>query len=192
MPKPKTMKAGSPDEFQTDPRGLDCLMPYIRTTEGSNTVIWEPACGHGNLVRGLWERNCENVIGTDIKDWGPQVKLELDFLKKDLPTKYDIIITNPPFSKKEEFMGRCYQLGKPFALLMPITTFDSVERRKLMATHGVEIVFPEGRINFETPNHEKNVAAGKRTNSWFYTAWFTWGFNIGRQLTFTDPKSLDI
>jgi hypothetical protein len=67
-----------------------------------------------------------------------------------------------------------------------ITTFDAVDRRSLMAEHGVEIILPPRRINFETPNHQKNVAAGKKTSAWFYSAWFTNGLNIGRQLTFTD------
>jgi len=34
----------------------------------------------------------------------------------------DIIITNPPYSLKEEFFKRAYELGKPFAFLMPLTT----------------------------------------------------------------------
>ena len=53
------------------------------------------------------------------------------------PPPFNCIITNPPFSIKEKFLARCYQLGKPFALLMPITTFDSRERRKLFHRHGM-------------------------------------------------------
>lgn len=179
MPQPKTMKGGSPDNFQTEPSALDCLIPYLK---GGSTV-WEPACGNGNLVKKLQQEGFY-VFPTDIKSG-------TDFLTYNSPGE-DYIITNPPFSLKEEFLGRCYQIGKPFALLMPITTFDSVQRRKMMAQYGCEIIFPEKRINFETPNHERNVAAGKRTNSWFYTAWFTCGLNIGRQLVFTDPQLLGI
>jgi hypothetical protein len=52
---------------------------------------------------------------------------------------------------------------------MPITTFDSRARRKLFHRNGVQIVLPDGRINFETPN-------GKGSSAWFYTAWFwPWG-----------------
>lgn len=184
MPQPK-MKNNSPDNFQTDPEALDCLVPYLKKTWN----IWEPACGKEKLVNSLDSRGF-NVVGTDIL-WGS------DFLKGDSYNKAFIdaihcIITNPPFSLKEEFLARCYQLKKPFALLMPITTFDSVERRTLFQQHGVQIIFPQRRINFETPNHAKNVKAGKRTNSWFYTAWFTWGLDLPAQLNFSDPKSLGI
>jgi hypothetical protein len=95
-------------------------------------------------------------------------------------------ITNPPYSKKDEFLERSYQLGKPFALLLPLTVFDSIKRRKLFQQHGVECIFLPNRISFETPNHEANVAAGKKTSSWFATLWITWGLSIGKQLVFTD------
>lgn len=189
------MKAGSPDEFQTDPVALDYILPYLtkvkRASQWQDSVfIWEPACGKGNLVNKL-RANGYKVFSSDIKEQTQMCAVK-DFLKDEMQHTYDCIVTNPPFSKKEEFFGRCYQLGKPFALLMPITTFDSVERRKMMATYGVEIIFPSKRINFETPNHAKNVAAGKRTNAWFYTAWFTWGLNIGRQLVFCDDATLKL
>lgn len=84
-------------------------------------------------------------------------------------------------------MRRCYDLGKPFALLMPITTFDHVGRRHLMKLGGIEVILPSRRIKFETPNHKQRIADGKKPGrAWFYSAWFTWGLNIGQQLTFTD------
>lgn len=178
MPQPKTMKSGSPDNFQTDPRALEYIMPYFP----KSWKVWEPACGNENLSNYL--RGCGYVVGASDILYGD------DFLKWDGPHNWDCIITNPPFSMKEEFLGRCYQLGKPFALLMPITTFDSEDRRKLMAAKGIEVILPVGRINFETPNHEKNKAIGKKSRSWFYTAWFTYGLNIGRQLVFCDAPTM--
>lgn len=168
------MKNNSPDNFQTEDFALECLVKYIPKT----MTIWEPACGNGNLVRGFKNRGYR-VFASDVVQGQ-------DFLNS-LPwiPDWDCIVTNPPFSIKEKFLGRCYNLGKPFALLMPISTFDSVERRSLMNEFGVEVILPSRRINFETPNHEKNKAIGKKTSSWFYSAWFTNGFNIGNQLNFS-------
>lgn len=168
------MKAGSPDNFQTDPIALKYLVPFI----SKDLVVWDSACGNGNLVKGFWELGY-TAHGSDILTGD-------DFMECRGREKWDCIVTNPPFSIKQKFLGRCYNLGKPFALLMPITTFDSKGRRSLMKEHGVEIIFPPHRINFETPNHEANKAKGKKTSSWFYTAWFTHGFKIGRELTFID------
>jgi hypothetical protein len=44
--------------------------------------------------------------------------------------------------------------------------------------YGVEVVFFDRRINFETPNKVE------KSSAWFGTAWFTHGLNIGRELTF--------
>jgi hypothetical protein len=154
------------------------MIDHITRAVGKDPLIWEPACGNGNLVNGLKARGFR-VVGTDILTGS-------DFMETRRPC--DMILTNPPFSIKEKFLGRCYNLGIPFALLMPITTFDAKDRRELMAQHGIEVVLPSRRVNFETPNHQKNLEAGKKTTSWFYSAWFTHGLNIGRQLTFTDRR----
>ena len=45
-----------------------------------------------------------------------------DFLTDDVPVGVDVIITNPPYSKKDKFIKRCYQLKKPFALLLLLNT----------------------------------------------------------------------
>lgn len=183
MPQPATMKAGSPDNFQTDPAALDYLLPFIP----KNWHIWEPACGNGNLVRAL-DKMGFRVQGTDIQEMPMEGgwNYSRDFIS-DIPIPdCDMILTNPPYSIKEKFLARCYELGKPFALLLPLTTFDSVERRKLFAKHGVQIIFPSKRINFETPNHEHNLKIGKKTSAWFFSAWFTQGLNLKKDMTFTD------
>lgn len=182
MPQPKTMKAGSPDNFQTDPAALDYLVRYIPKWR----TIWEPACGNGNLITGFIERGYKNIIASDVKGGH-------DFMSWRPEQDFNCIVTNPPFSMKEQFMGRCYQLGKPWALLMPITTFDSNKRRQLMASRGIEIILPTRRIKFETPNHDKRIKEGKKPGSaWFYSAWFTWGLNLGKQLTFCDNVTLKV
>lgn len=165
------MKAGSPDDFQTEDAALDYIVPFIPKGTG---LIWEPASGQQNLVSGLRYRGFE-VIGTDIKTGQ-------DFMDTNLAC--DMILTNPPFSIKEKFLGRCYNLGKPFALLLPVSVFDAVDRRALFRDFHTEFIFPPRRVNFETPNHAANVAAGKKTSAWFYSIWVTHKLGIGRENTF--------
>lgn len=159
------LRQGSPDDFQTPPIALKPLLPYL----GTDWRIWECACGKGNLVRGLLEYAFD-VIGTDALGG-------YDFLTYE-PDNYDCIITNPPFKYKQEFLERCYELGKPFALLLPLTTLETRKRQELMRKNGVEIILFDKRINFETPNKVVKSA------SWFATAWFTSGLNIGSQISY--------
>jgi hypothetical protein len=170
--KPKLLAAGHPDNFQTPASALDPLFPYLR----KDWTIWEPACGKGNLVRGLMEAR-RSVVGTDILTG-------TDFLSCK-PPPFDMILSNPPFSKKHQFLARCYEFQKPFALLLPATVFDSQERRRLFHQRGVQIILPNGRINFETPNHEAREKEGKKSSAWFYSIWVTWGLDLPSQLVFT-------
>jgi hypothetical protein len=161
--KPPLMQ-GSPDEFQTPAHALDPLLPHLHKYKR----IWEPACGKGNLVHALTEHG-HDVVGTDILTGH-------DFCMWQ-PDEWDAIVTNPPYRYKQEFLERAYLLGKPFAFLMPLTTLETEKRQRLFREYGLEVIFVPKRINFETPS-------GNGTGAWFATAWFTWGFDIGRQMTF--------
>jgi hypothetical protein len=155
---------GAPDDFQTP---ADTLRPLIKHLSRRWTV-WECAAGNGNLVRGL-RADGFRAIGTDILTG-------TDFLSA-APRQFDCIVTNPPFSLKQEFLARAYSLGKPFAFLLPLTTLETAKRQSLFREHGVELILLDRRINFETPS-------GRGSGSWFATAWFTWGLKIGAQLSF--------
>ena len=96
------------------------------------------------------------------------------------PAAFDACVGNPPFSLKQEFLARFFALGRPFALLMPVTVFDSEERREMMHRHHAQVLFPNGRINFETPNHVVRAADGLKSSAWFYSIWVCW-LSIGAQ-----------
>ena len=159
------MKQGSSNDFQTPPEAIWPLLPYIK----KDWIVWEPACGEGNIVAEL-ERNGITTIGTDILG-------EYDFLEYKEEC-FDCIITNPPYSLKQEFLQRCYALGKPFALLLPLTTFETKKRQDLFKHYGVQVLFFDKRINFKTPS-------GAGGGAWFSTAWFTWGLDMPNVLNYT-------
>jgi len=160
-PPLKNIKA---DDFQTPPEALKPLLPYLK----KDWIIWECACGRGKLVDVLRSYDF-SVIDTDILGG-------IDFLDW-CPSCFNCIITNPPYSLKQEFLKRCYELEKPFALLLPLTALETQKRQKLFKEYGLEVIFLPKRVNFETPS-------GKGSGSWFAVAWFTWGLNIGKELNF--------
>jgi hypothetical protein len=152
------------DDFQTPDWVVDYLVPYLRR----EWVIWECAKGRGNLVRAL-ERKGFKVIGTDIREG-------YDFLSWEAEG-YDCIVTNPPYSLKDEFLERCYELRKPFALLLPLTALETRRRQRLFKEYGVEVIVLPRRVNFEVPS-------GRGSRCWFPVGWFTDWLGIGRQLIF--------
>lgn len=162
------MRVGAPDDYQTPPIALKPLLPYLNP----EWRIWEPASGYGYLSSHL-ESLGFSVFASDLNQ-----EPSLDFLTWT-PTFFDCIITNPPFSIKQKFLERAYMLGKPFALLLPLTTLETRKRQDLFRKFGVEIIFFDKRINFIMPQYEVQTGS-----SWFATAWFTWGLHIGQQMTF--------
>ena len=157
------LKANKYDDFQTPKGALAPLMPYLPKK------IWECACGEGILV-GHLRSNGFQVLATDIKDGH-------DFLSW-MPDRnsFDCVVTNPPYSLKDAFLKRCYLLEKPFALLLPLTTLEG-KRQMWLEEYGIEIILLNKRINFITPS-------GQGSGSWFATAWFTNGLNLGKQLNY--------
>lgn len=162
------------DACQTPPEAIIPLLPYLAYF---NTA-WEPATGEGYLSRALQDSGL-SVIESDILTGR-------NFLKWQPESSWDAIITNPPFSLKYKFLARCYDLGKPFALLMPVETLGAKTAQKFFAEYGIELVFPWGRLNYKMPNK------GWDSTAQFPTCWFTYGLNVGRELTFNPPATLQL
>lgn len=83
------------------------------------------------------------------------------------PTEYDVIISNPPFTQKDAVLKRLYELGKPFAILLPLNSLQGVSRYKYFK-QGIQILTFNKRIGFHNPENMKEYKKG----SSFATAYF--------------------
>lgn len=167
--KLKIQMNGRSDEFFTPEYALKPLLPFLK----KNWTIWECAWGGGDLAKHL-KNNGFNCIGDRNHNF-----LEHGFPKFD----FNCIITNPPYSKKEEFLRCAYAYGKPFALLMPLTALEGKKRGDLFRKYGIQLLIPNKRINFITPS-------GKGSGAWFQVAWFCYKLNLPKDLNFVDLEDL--
>jgi len=71
-----------------------------------------------------------------------------DFLTETPPSNVDVILTNPPYSQKDKFIERCYDIGKPFALLLPVSSLQGQKRGEMFGKNGIEILALNKRIDF--------------------------------------------
>lgn len=156
------MKQEKNDELYTP---KEAILPILKYLDKSKTY-WECTDFGGSNITKILKENGFKVINTN--------KVELDFLLDD-PLDCDVIITNPPYSIKDKFIKRCYEIGKPFMLLLPLTALEGKERNKLYKQYGIELIILNKRINFMK---EKN-------NVWFNTSWFCRGI-ADRQLNFEE------
>jgi hypothetical protein len=130
------------DRCQTPAYALDPLVPFLR----KDWLIWEPAAGEERMISNTLLAHGFDVLSTDIID-----VLPCNFFNCDLP-RFDIIVTNPPYSIKPEWIERCYRLGWPFALLVPVETIGSGRVQAMMDHYGVELLLLNKRVNFKMPN----------------------------------------
>jgi hypothetical protein len=160
--KPKINRAGSVkesnafDRCQTPAYALDALIPYLHP----DWTVWESAAGDGRLVRAL-APHVQQVVGSDILDGRNFFDWQ--------PPRFDAIVTNPPYSIKFDWLARCYTLGKPFAVLVPVETIGAKAAQRLMERHGAELLLLDKWVNFEMPRKGEQGSSAQ-----FPVLWFCW------------------
>ena len=150
------------DEYPTPSYALLPLLEYLP----KDKVIWECTDTSGSISSFLNEKGY-NVVSTDD-----------NFLLYNRP-KGDIIVTNPPYSLKTEFLQHSYELEIPFAFLLPITALEGFKRQELYRKYGISLILFNKRIQFRS----------NRAGAWFATAWFTHGLNLPDNLNFFELAS---
>lgn len=103
-------------------------------------IIWEPFYGDGKSGEDLTELGFKVIHKDD------------DFFECDYG---DLVVSNPPFSKKKEILERLKELDKPFILLMPQNTLNNNYIRELFDGE-IQIIIPRRRIQFLKNGEEEH------------------------------------
>ena len=153
------------DELYTPKYAIRPLLKYLP----KKAVIWECTdYGESNITSILCGGGYK-VISTKKEDF--------NFLLDKPAFNFDMIITNPPYSLKDEFIKKCYEYNKPFALLLPITALEGIERGKMYRKNGIEVLVFDRRCNF--------IYNDSKKSNWFNTSWFCWNV-LPKQLIFEE------
>ena len=152
------------DEYETPKAAWEAINHFIP----KDKVIWEPFCGSGRSRRFLTE------LGNDV------ISMEEDFFENN---RGEIIVTNPPFSKKAEVFTRMKELGKPFIIICPSPMINTQYFRKLFAEDEspIQIIIPRKRIQFiklvdgEVPKNFKSQCN-------FDCVYYCWKMNLPRDI----------
>jgi hypothetical protein len=179
--KPKVnrgAKVGKYDNCQTPPYALEPLLPYINPVFS----VWECAAGKGTLARELL-REGFNVFATDTLDnvsynYGMPC-LYGDFFTIRHPDRDYTIVTNPPYSLKYQWLRRCLELGRPFALLLPVEILGTQFANEVFSAKDIRIMFLSPRVDFYMP--DKGYEGG---GAQFPTAWFTFGLSLPKETNY--------
>ena len=127
---------GSNDECYTPEYGVVPIIKYLDKSK----IIWCPFdTDDSNFVK-LLKNEGFVVINSHISNGQ-------DFYNYE-PDKWDIIVSNPPFTNKRKIFERALSFNKPFALIMTNTWLNDSAPKQLFKTKELQLLMFEQRIEF--------------------------------------------
>jgi hypothetical protein len=149
------------DNYITNKFDWERIKDYIP----KDKVIWSPFWCDGK------QKEYFKEIGFDI------IHEDKDFFS--YTPEYDLVIDNPPFSKKREILQKLSDLDKPFILVCPSMMLSYKYFQDLFKDKGIQIIIPYKRINFKHLNSDK-----KNYSPPFASFYFCYKMNLERDLIF--------
>ena len=135
------------DEYYTPDYAVIPILKYLKP----GSVIWCPFDTKNSSYSRIFQENGFKVITTHI-DNGE------NFFFYEPNCHYDVIISNPPFSCKDLILKRLQELGKPYAILLPLPTLQGQSRFEYLINSEV-LVFNK-RINFYLDEKQTKPTTG--------------------------------
>ena len=155
--KAKTNKAS--DEVYTPAYAVKPLLKYLDTyCNKPNYTIWCPFDKEDSEYVKIFRAAGYNVIFTHIDD-------NKNFFYYEPHEHYDFIISNPPFSCKDDVVKRLYELDKPYAILLPIPSLQGQKRFPYIKD--CQALIFDKRINYYTTPDKKEVQKGVSFGSFY-------------------------
>ena len=114
----KTDKAS--DEVFTPSYAVKPLIKYLKDFN-PNAVVWCPFDKEWSKYVEVFTQAGFKVIASHIDD-------DKNFFFYEPEEHYDVIISNPPFSQKDNVLKRLDEIGKPYAMLLPVPTLQGQAR----------------------------------------------------------------
>ncbi|NKJ34129.1 SAM-dependent methyltransferase [Rhizobium sp. SG570] len=177
--KTATKEERSNNLYQTPPEAMWALLA-LEKFEGT---IWEPACGRGAIVRLLEAAGHDDLILSDIVDYGTAdqfgaVQDVCDFMATEpMDGRPVSIVTNPPYGENlNAFVAHALRVHRPrkMALLLNINFyfgFEDADRNFALQDHKPSRIWA---FSHRLPMMHRDGWDGPVSTSSMNTAWFIW------------------
>lgn len=140
------------------------LVNFMEKYNLKNKIIWCPFDKEtSNIVIALKE-NGYNVINTHIETGQ-------DFLTYSPDFEFDIMISNPPFSRRTKFFNKINSYNKPYIMLQPTMFFNnnSMIRELIKDSNRYRFLCPNNRMGFIVSSGKEYIERSKTLS--FYCFW---------------------
>lgn len=149
---------GKNDECYTQRYAVEPLLEFMQPYK--DKIIWCPFDDETSEFVKVFKEEGFQVVYSHIK-------FGQDFYKYE-PEKWDVMISNPPFTHKAEIFKRALSFDKPFALLMTITWLNDATPANVFKDKELQILSFNERMQF------KNQMQSRKIN--FLSAYFCYKF----------------
>lgn len=148
---------GNNDESYTPAYGVTPILKYIP----KDVIVWCPFdTEDSEFVKQI--KNENEVVFSHI-NYGQ------DFFKFE-PNKWDVIVSNPPFTNKRKFFERALSFNKPFALIMSNTWLNDSAPKQLFKDKDLQLLMFDKRMKFN------NLDGRPNDKITFSSSYYCWNF----------------
>lgn len=127
------------DEIFTPFYAVEPLLKYIP----KDKIVWFPFDEEWSAFYQMFVEKGYKCIRSSLAE-------NQDFFTYEPKEHYDVIISNPPFSKKDKILKRLNKLNKPFAILLPSNSLQGKTRYKDCFQYGIQYLGFDERIDYHT------------------------------------------
>lgn len=145
------------DEIYTPFYAVQPLLEFL--PKNKDLTIWCPFDEEWSAFVQTFKQGGYKVIRSHINEGQ-------DFFTYE-PEKWDILISNPPFSKKDEVLKRAYSFNKPFALLLPVNSIQGKKRFEIF-NNDIQMLCFDARVDFHTQDNMIQTIKGNHFGSAYF------------------------
>jgi len=159
------------------------LLNFLEGYNLKNKIIWCPFdVNTSNIVIALKEAGY--IVVYTHKD------TEQDFLTYTPDFDWDIMISNPPFSKRTKFFNKINSYNKPYIMLQPIMFFNnnSMIKDLIRDSNKYRFLMPNNRMGFIIQSGKEHIEKTKTTS--FYCFWLCKDLFLDKP-TFVELRDLE-
>jgi len=151
------------DNYITNKYEWERIKDYIPTDK----IIWSPFYCDGK------QKEYFKELGYDI------IHEDKDFFS--YTPEYDLLIDNPPFSKKNEILNKLNDLDKPFILICPSMMLSYKYFQTNFKDKNIQLIIPYKRMNFNHLNSNK-----KNYSPPFASFYYCYKMNLPKDIIFLE------
>lgn len=145
--------------------GDECYTPYYAVAPllefvPKNKTIWCPFDEEWSAFYQTFKEQGYKVIRSSLTEGQ-------DFFTYEPQEHWDVLISNPPFSAKDQVLERAYMLNKPFALLLPANSIQGKKRFKIFRNQ-IQMLCFDARIDFHINGDFEHYTTGTAFGSAYF------------------------